>query len=622
MSKSSEAGGAAPGSLKFKRPIAGSFLRGAPVRRGFRRRDSDENHSPNDELASSSGGGVIETFHPIASRPQSREGSAGIQNKQQPVSVHDFAQLQPKVGDTSVSSEAPEHSVPTALDQLRPTTTQQSYALPAPRRAPNEDKENEPPPTFKRNKDQEFKMLGKSEKIAVHADVEKPRLITDTPVPIRPCSPHRDALGPLSQNTPHRYAHPPPPPKMTVLETATAQAGASAVKSKKKRSHVLVNGKAFTLMGKIGKGGSSDVYRVMAENQRMFALKKVKLEDCDEMAVRGYKGEIELLQRLSNVDRVVRLLDWELDEGKQSLSVLMEMGEVDLNRLINSRLNSTSTTTSSTEIKRPLENGAVGLDLAFTRFYWREMLCCLDAVHAHDIVHSDLKPANFLLVQGQLKLIDFGIANRIETDLTMNVHRESHVGTPNYMSPESIIDTNASVPVQRGMPGGGGAVGKMMKIGKPSDIWSLGCILYQMTYGRPPFAHIPNQVHRVMAITNPGIEINFPECGVGGSWIPHALRATLKKCLNRDQTKRPTVADLLSERDPFLFPDGHITRDGNSAEYTGGEALPISQDLLGQIIARVVDRCRDTKRGLPSEEEVRQYPASFFAKIAEMMERG
>lgn len=109
---------------------------------------------------------------------------------------------------------------------------------------------------------------------------------------------------------------------MTVLETATAQGGASAVKSKKKRSHVLVNGKAFTLMGKIGKGGSSDVYRVMAENQRMFALKKVKLEDCDEMAVRGYKGEIALLQRLSNVDRVVRLLDWELDEEKHSLSVV------------------------------------------------------------------------------------------------------------------------------------------------------------------------------------------------------------------------------------------------------------------------------------------------------------
>lgn len=57
------------------------------------------------------------------------------------------------------------------------------------------------------------------------------------------------------------------------------------------------------------------------------------------------------------------------------------------------------------------------------------------------IIHSDLKPANFLFVEGKLKLIDFGIANAIQADKT-SVVRESQVGTLNYMSPEAIQDTS------------------------------------------------------------------------------------------------------------------------------------------------------------------------------------
>src|ERR1700712_1751762 len=104
----------------------------------------------------------------------------------------------------------------------------------------------------------------------------------------------------------------------------------------------------------------------------------------------------------------------------------MEMGEIDLHTLMRSRQNPE----------------AAKFDPVFVRLYWKEMLECIQSVHQHDVVHSDLKPANFVLVLGRLKLIDFGIANAIQTDETVNVHRETMNGTPNYMSPESLMDAN------------------------------------------------------------------------------------------------------------------------------------------------------------------------------------
>jgi serine/threonine-protein kinase TTK/MPS1 len=269
----------------------------------------------------------------------------------------------------------------------------------------------------------------------------------------------------------------------------------------------------------------------------------------------------------------------------------MEIGESDLARIIRMKLD-------------PTDSDSTGaLDLSFTRFYWKEMLECVGAVHAHDIVHSDLKPANFLLVSGRLKLIDFGIANAIETDHTVNVHRDSHIGTPNYMSPESLEDSAGGAQGQ--LSNGNGS--KDMALGKPSDVWSLGCILYQMVYGRPPFAHIANQMARVLAIVNRSYAIQFPDLGVGDVRVPPGLKATLRRCLNRDPKRRPTVAQLLDERDVFLYPDG-------------GEDLRIPQELLGQIIQRVADRFRDPNKPAPTDDEIRQYPASFYDKIRQLLE--
>lgn len=130
-------------------------------------------------------------------------------------------------------------------------------------------------------------------------------------------------LAQMSANTPHRPAPPPPPPKMSMLEAATKAAGASTTRKKTRRpAHFVLNGKNYSQMEKCGKGGSAEVYRVQAENGKMFALKRVKLDNADPNAVAGYKGEIDLLKKLQDASRVVRLYDYSIDEEKQALYVV------------------------------------------------------------------------------------------------------------------------------------------------------------------------------------------------------------------------------------------------------------------------------------------------------------
>ena len=96
--------------------------------------------------------------------------------------------------------------------------------------------------------------------------------------------------------------------------------------------------------------------------------------------------------------------------------------------------------------------------------------CVLDALdysHRHGIIHRDIKPANVMLTNnGQVKVMDFGIARAVSDTAASMTQTASVIGTPQYLSPEQI----------RGE-----------KVDRRSDLYSTGCLLYELLTGKPPF---------------------------------------------------------------------------------------------------------------------------------------
>ncbi len=263
------------------------------------------------------------------------------------------------------------------------------------------------------------------------------------------------------------------------------------------KNQVSLKGKFYSRIGVLGKGGSSVVHRIMDNKGDIYAYKKVSVSgnDDSDSVFDSYTNEINLLQGLKGSKYIIELIDAEINREEMYIHLIMEAGEVDLSKVFKDRQAAMGIGAASSTFHH---NPATFMNPFFCRMVWEQMLEAVDHIHEHRIVHGDLKPANFVFVKGQLKLIDFGIAKAI-SDHTTNIYRDSQIGTINYMAPEAIAPSSEAAAEE----------GPKMRLGRASDIWSLGCILYQMLYGRPPFAAL-NTIQKLHAIPNPKYDIMYP----------------------------------------------------------------------------------------------------------------
>lgn len=153
----------------------------------------------------------------------------------------------------------------------------------------------------------------------------------------------------------------------------------------------------------------------------------------------------------------------------------------------------------------------------------REVADALGSAHNHDVVHRDIKPENILLEEGHAVVADFGVARAIsEAGGERLTVTGLSIGTPAYMSPEQCS---------------GGA-----EIDGRSDIYSLGCVLYEMLAGHPPFTGATAQEIMIRHATDP-----VPTIRAARSSIPEGVERAVYKALEKVPADRFATAQQFVE---------------------------------------------------------------------------
>jgi serine/threonine protein kinase len=149
--------------------------------------------------------------------------------------------------------------------------------------------------------------------------------------------------------------------------------------------------------------------------------------------------------------------------------------------------------------------------------------------HERGIIHRDLKPSNILLTEdGIPKVTDFGLAKRLDDD-THRTQTGTVLGTPDYMPPEQ-------------------AEGKVRELGPAAVVYSLGCVLYELLAGQPPFRG--EALVRVLDAVRFQKPRPPSELRPG---VPKQLEAVCLKCLEKAPIDRyPSAAGLADDLSRFL----------------------------------------------------------------------
>ncbi|XP_061456190.1 serine/threonine-protein kinase PLK1 [Rhineura floridana] len=157
------------------------------------------------------------------------------------------------------------------------------------------------------------------------------------------------------------------------------------------------------------------------------------------------------------------------------------------------------------------------------RYYLRQIIQGCQYLHSNRVIHRDLKLGNlFLNDDMEVKIGDFGLATKVEYD---GERKKTLCGTPNYIAPEVL-----------------GKKGHSFEV----DVWSIGCIMYTLLVGKPPF--------ETSCLKETYIRIKNNEYTIPTHINP--LAATLiQKMLRSDPSARPTVDELLSDD---FFTTGYI----------------------------------------------------------------